>query len=232
MSQVWHNSASIWRQAVGGTLRPSVATAVEIRVHWTDLNGWVLDVKRNGTVLILELALPGWAPSPSWEFGLVALIAVGSDPAPCTATSCLLHLIDSLEVVDESASGQVRTSLVEFAVTVNAQQYSRDYAPFGFFAPLEVGSASPPSGSRRGGTLVRVHGANFFLSGTHFLCSFGVGARVAGRSAAQWDSFPGGQNTACSGVACSIGVDLCDLCGDICMQYGCSLQSVCWDAFM
>ena len=138
------------------------AASVEVEV---DGSG-ALHVRHGGVVYVDALQLPleedGWAPTSLWKFGVGGIGGAGGD----------VLAIEALEVVDSSDDGQLRAAAVPFSVSINAQQYSVDPPLYSYYAPPVVSKLVPASGSRVGGTVVTVVGANFNATSTHRLCAF------------------------------------------------------------
>jgi hypothetical protein len=96
-------------------------------------------------------------------------------------------LVDHFDITDVATDGQVRQARVQFAISINAQQFSRDSSQFAYFSPPTLSRVVPSSGSSTGGTVVTIHGSNFNATATHILCSFAIGQRTHGPlSGAQW----------------------------------------------
>ena len=139
-----------------------------------------------GARLVEGFRLPGWtaAVRPLWRKGLSAAV-VAAEPGEASLAGSVL--VDHFDVTDVATDGQVRQARVQFAISINAQQFSRDSSQFGYFSPPTLSRVVPSSGTSAGGTVVTIHGSNFNVTATHILCSFAIGQRVHGPlNGAQW----------------------------------------------
>ena len=151
------------------------ATPLPVRIS---VRAGLLSLHHAGEELLTGLALPRWEVrfDPRWRIGVVGATAPGASSGAALVGT---HAIDEFELRDVNAGGHARVNTIEFAVAVNAQQFSRDGTRFHYFPPPSISHLAPASGSSVGGTVVTVHGANFLPVGTHLLCSFAIGGRSA-----------------------------------------------------
>jgi hypothetical protein len=129
--------------------------------------------------LVVDLFLRGWerAYDPSWRMGVLGAATAPAEGDALAGT----HTIDQFDVRDAASGGAQHgaSSVLEFAVTINAQQFSLDDIPYSYFPPPMLSSVMPESGGSAGGTVVTLHGSHFSALGTHKLCSFAIGGRLA-----------------------------------------------------
>ena len=136
----------------------------------------LLYLKHSGIKLADAIPLPDWVATfdAAWHFGVLGVATAPND----TVAVAGRHVIDEFDIRDAASDGHLRTPTVEFAVAINAQQFSRDPHTFSYFPPPRVSAILPSSGSSAGGTVVTMHGLNLGPLGTHALCSFAIGQRT------------------------------------------------------
>ena len=132
--QVTLNQQTVLRRALDVTLTSGTQlTAVLLAVY-----DGALHLTHGGRKLADGIMLPDWsnAFNASWRFGILGVATAPPNAATGgTLPIAGMHMLDDIDIRDAANDGRTRTPVVEFAVAVNAQQFSRDGNTFAYFPP-------------------------------------------------------------------------------------------------